>query len=636
MEFQPVGTAIPHRKTNTVSPKARVLLTNAYGPFPLKWGKSVNDMLGARLARDNNMDGRARLFSYALYLIAENLRTPCTVLDFPRWNDFEAEVRKGYDVVAIQLVSMHMARVAKMIKAIRELSPRTEIVVGGYGVGNLHQPVPGDKQGYATYIRTNADHICRGEGVRFMRELLGDEPVDRPITQYNLPTAEFQLSRFDGIQIDFPVILVSLGCPGGCEFCNTSAFFFHQKQRVAGAVEIYETMKAYQKRLKKDALTFILFDEDIFLDRDFVLELGRLIRSDRNTWGFRWASFGSMSALSAFSPRELRECGVEAIWIGVESGLEGADRKSRTGYAKREAAIAPQEFFPELRRYGIHIIGSMILGFDFHTPDNIEEDIDYFVNLKPTLYQVGTMRPCPGTKLYDKLLDQGRINDIYDWEDIHLWEVGSFKLQNLQDKELRRYYDLIHEKLKTINGPPILQIFEAYLLAYQTLKDANTEYLRYQAERSGQIANRLFFVVKAIESETPWPLVRERARELLSQAQTVLAPEGFGALRGVYHAMASRLASSAHLVGTYGWKIPPVETGEDAPASRWAYYHQEGSSAPIVIDHAVARTRGAVKAFWRVINRPAKPPVSDTRPDGAVGDLDGKQLLGNQVQSRTP
>lgn len=624
MEFQPVGSAIPQRKTGVVSPEARVLLTNAYGPFPLKWGKSVNDMLGARLARDNNMDGRARLFSYALYLIAENLRTPCTVLDFPRWNDFEAEVRKGYDVIAIQLISMHMARVYKMMKTIRELSPRTQIVIGGYGVGNLHHPVPGDKQGYATYIRTNADYICRGEGVRFMRELLGDEPVDRQITQYSVPPVEFQLSRLDGVQLDFPVILVSLGCPAACEFCNTSAFFFHQKQRVADAAAVYETMKVHQRSLKRDALAFVLFDEDIFADRDFVRELGRLIRSDRKTWGFRWASFGSMSTLSTFSARELRECGVEAVWVGVESGLEGADHKSRTGYAKREASTTPREFFPEINRYGIYIIGSMILGFDFHTPENIEEDIDYFINLKPTLYQVGTMRPCPGTKLYDKLLEQGRINDVYNWEDIHLWEVGSFKLQNLQDEELRRYYDLIHQKLKTINGPPILQIFEANLLAYQTLKDANTEYLRYQAERSGQIANRLYFVVKAIESETPWPLVKERARELLSRAQGILAPDGFGSWRQAYHALASRLATSARLVGTYGWGAPSVEEAEEAPVSRWAYYHQQGSSEPIVIDPAADKTRGVVKAVWRIINRPAKASVGDTRPDGAVGELEGK------------
>jgi haloalkane dehalogenase len=292
-----------------------------------------------------------------------------------------------------------------MMKAIRELSPQTEILIGGYGVGMIHEPLPGDKEGHAKYIREDADHLCRGEGVRFMRELLADYPVDRPITQYHVPPAEVQVSKFEGLTLSLPAILVSLGCPAACEFCNTSAFFHHKKIRISTAAQVYDTMKAHQRRLQRDNIVFILFDEDIFMDPDFVRELGRLIRSDKKTWGFRWISFGSMSTVSKFTGRELRECGVEGIWIGVESGLTADEGTNKTGYTKREGQVTPETLFPELNRYGIQIIGSMILGFDFHTPENIEKDIDYFVNLKPTLYQVGPFRPCPGTKLYDRLTE---------------------------------------------------------------------------------------------------------------------------------------------------------------------------------------------------------------------------------------
>jgi hypothetical protein len=372
---------------------------------------------------------------------------------------------------------------------------------------------------------------------------------------------------------------------------------------------------------------FILFDEDIFTDPDFVRQLGRLIRSDRSTWPLRWAGFGSMRTISQFSPQELRECGLEAVWVGVESGQTGPDRKSRTGYAKRDSDTSPEALFPELLRHGIYVVGSMILGLDFHTPENIEHDIDYFVRLNPALYQIGPMRPCPGTKIYNRLLEAGRINDGYDWEDMHLWEVGSFKHPNLPDDALRRYFDLAHEKLKTINGPPLLQIFEANLRAYQTLKDASTEYLRYQAERSRQIASRLLFIIKSIESETPWPSVKKRAATLLEQACTTLTPKGMGRANAAYNLIASKLASSAHVVGTYGWLMPSADTSELSPTARWVYYHQQEDTAPVAVDPTINKTRTVVKSIWRVINRPAKPTDHDAIPNRLIARVKRKKIL---------
>ena len=116
----------------------RVLLTNPYGPYELKWGTAPSDLLNARLGRGHGaFDMSSYLPTYPLYLIAENLKVPTTVLDFPRWDDFVHEVRKGYDFIAIELKSIHVRRVAKMIGAIKEISPKTQIVIGGYGVSAM-------------------------------------------------------------------------------------------------------------------------------------------------------------------------------------------------------------------------------------------------------------------------------------------------------------------------------------------------------------------------------------------------------------------------------------------------------------------------------------------------------------------
>jgi haloalkane dehalogenase len=411
-------------------------------------------------------------------------------------------------------------RVARMVHAIRTHSPRSEIVIGGYGVGALAEKLPGDRWGWGDYIRANAHHFCREEGVRFMRRLLGNEPVDRPITQYHLPFATFELPGMRSFEARLPAILVALGCPSACEFCNTSAFFWHKKIYVAEPAQTYDFMKNYMRRLGTDRLNVAIFDEDIFLDPEYVRELGRLIRADRKTWGIRYHTFGSVRALSPFTGEELRACGVGGIWIGVESAFtEG--RKSKTGYQKRDGNRTPPELFAELARYGIETIGSTILGFDFHTPENIVKDIDAFVALRPTFYQIGPLTPCPGTRLYKQMVSEKRLREGFNHTHFHLWKEDAFEMANFEQGELKPYFDLAHEKLRKVNGPPVLQVCDSNLQAWEALRASDDPFLRHQAELSRQTALGALPIVRAIGHHAPSPEVLRRVRDLEQRARSL-------------------------------------------------------------------------------------------------------------------
>ncbi len=501
---------------------ARVLMTNAYGPYDLKWGQSPSDLLGARLARGHNMLERSAILpTWSLYLMAENISNPTTVLEYPRWDDFVAAVREGYDLICIETKTMQIPRIARMVRTIREIAPKTKILMGGYGVSTLHEGVPSDPERLGRYLLDTVDYFCRTEGVSFMRRLLDDAPFDRPITQYTLPPSTVHPYGSKTMEINLPAILCSLGCPSACDFCNTSAFFHYKKISVASPAQVYDFMKHHQRTLKKDDLTFVLFDEDIFLDPAYVRELGRLIRSDKKTWGFRWISFGSMKALQPFTPRELRECGVEGIWIGVESGLT-EDNANKAEYSKRVTSITPTELFANLRQVGVQTIGSMILGLDFHTKDNIEKDIDFFVSLRPTLYQIGPIRPCPGTKLYKLMTKDKKIKQNYGWEDFHLWEANTHTFQNFSTEEIRHWFDVIHNKLKNTNGSPVLQIFECDLLACETFRNDPSPFLRYQSKLDRGKIRGLYPVIRGLQLTAPSPEVAARAKALLKHADRIL------------------------------------------------------------------------------------------------------------------
>lgn len=494
-----------------------VLLLSSYGPYETAWGEIPHDITSSRLTRGQGpFNAKTHCHYWGLHMIAENLNCPVTVLEEPHWDEFMEEVDKGYDYVGIQLKAIHMDKVANMVRYVKENAPNSKVITGGYGVGALHDPVPGDDKGSAKYILDNSDYLCREEGVRFMRRVIGDDPVDRPLSQNFLPLGGATFPGFEAfLKIQAPNILVALGCPNGCEFCTTSAFFHQKKIQITTPKETYEIMKVYRKRLKKDQIMFSLFDEDFALDKDYVTELGKLIRSDESTYGFTYFSFGSMRSLAQYTFEELVESGFEAIWIGVESSLQDVI-DSHHELTKRDGNDI-KDTFDGLHKHGIGTTGSMILGFDFHTPENIEADIDYFVKLEPVNFQIAPLTPCPGTKLYRKLQEEGRIYDDYAWKDFNIWKDDVFKVNHFERGALRKWYDLVHVKLMDENGPAPQRMFDVSMQGYKTFKDTRDKYFRYKSEGDKSRMQMMLPMVEACIRHATGPIAKEKAVKLKEQ-----------------------------------------------------------------------------------------------------------------------
>ena len=80
----------------------KLLLTAVFGPYGVK--DKYAEALGCQMELLNNQITRCQgihsprqsYWSFGLYMIAENLDTPATILDFPKWEDFTKELKKGY------------------------------------------------------------------------------------------------------------------------------------------------------------------------------------------------------------------------------------------------------------------------------------------------------------------------------------------------------------------------------------------------------------------------------------------------------------------------------------------------------------------------------------------------------------
>jgi radical SAM superfamily enzyme YgiQ (UPF0313 family) len=497
----------------------RVLLTNPYGPYDLEWGENQYDILSSRLQRGQ---GPFTLTSQspclALYLIAENINAQTTVMEYPHIEDYVEELKKGYDYLGIQVIALTIHKTARMIKIAREVAPQTKIVIGGYGVLNLYDPPPGEKSGDAEYILQNADYICREEGVAFMRKILGDKPIDRPILQKYLP---LNYSSFPGLE-NYPLspksmnamALVALGCPNGCEFCCTSAMFKKNKIYVATPEETFQTLKHYCRRNGGNATTIALMDEDLLLNREYVRQLGKLIQEDKE-YGLRKLSyfcFGDLRSITQYSMEELLEYGVDSIWAGVESSIN--DVITSEHKIEKRTCDDIKSTFGAMEQYGIGMTASMVLGWDFHTKDNIVQDIDYFVDLGPSAYQITFLTACPGTELYDRMKKNGRLNPQLTYHEIQQCNAGTFIPKNFKLGELRDYFELAHKKLFENNGPGIFRTFQLNLNGYETCKNSHRPLLREEkAPFFAERVQKAYPILKACHEFAPSETVRQKVLE---------------------------------------------------------------------------------------------------------------------------
>lgn len=414
---------------------------------------------------------RATTTQWGTDFIAENLEIPTISLHYPTMSQFIAEIKRGYDYVGIAFVASTMHKMVPMVKAIRKHASSTKIILGGYGTAL------GDE------LKEYADYICRGEGVSFMRKLLG-EKADEPIVQPDITQSQKLFS------IPLPgktgYVFAGLGCPNGCEFCATSHYF--KQEHIKFLPDGPSILAAIEElRDKHPALDSIwVNDEDFLLDEERGKGFLEAIRkSDLPPLSI--SIFSSVKALSKYSAEELVEMGIDWIWVGYEG--------KRSGYSKQEGKPYP-ELFNDLHQHGISVLTSMILGFDYHTPEIIEEEFEELLSIRPSMSQFLIYGPAPGTPLEKRMLDEGRmIPEIFNDRRRHDGFNMGFEHPHIGQKEIsqiqRRLYKEEFERL----GPSVFRVTEDWLSGYVNLKDSPKPRVRAKAEKYKKDSHRAMMLL---------------------------------------------------------------------------------------------------------------------------------------------
>jgi radical SAM superfamily enzyme YgiQ (UPF0313 family) len=469
------STEAQPQQTHPKGSGARVLLSSVFGPY------AQDDEFGSRAINPmelyHNQVTRAqgsfslRMFhrSWGIMMIQENISAPCSVLDFPTREAFARELMtQHYDIVGISSIIVNVGKVREMCRMVRELSPDSAIVVGGHVTA-----IPGVE----TMIETG--HIVRGEGISWMRRYLGEDehaPIRHPAIVSGIET------RIMGIRLPqrkggtAATIIPSVGCPMGCNFCTTSAFFGGKGKFVnfyETGDELFDVMCGIEAKLKVHS--FFVMDENFLLHRKRALQLLKRMKQAGKSWEL--SIFASANAIRKYTMLELVELGVSWVWMGLES--------PKSSYSKLQGEDIGQ-LTRELREHGIRVQGSTIVGLEHHTPDNIAEEIESAVSYQTDFHQFMLYTPVPGTPLYKEMSDQGRLLNNIDPADIHGQYKFNFRHAAISRDDSKRFLDWAFWRDFESNGPSLYRMCHTMLQGWHRYKDHPDPRVRERFTREGK------------------------------------------------------------------------------------------------------------------------------------------------------
>jgi radical SAM superfamily enzyme YgiQ (UPF0313 family) len=436
--------------------------------------------------------------SWGILFIQANISAPCTVLDFPTRERFAEELQAhSYDIVGISSIIVNVGKVREMCRIVRRLSPHSTIVVGGHVAA-----IP------ALSTMIDADHIVAGEGVGWMRRFLGEDdtvPVQHPPIASGFGHRVMGLKLPDSIGSTAATIIPSVGCPMGCNFCTTSAFFGGKGRYInflSTGDELFTVMEQAERSLGMKA--FFLMDENFLLFRRRAMELLERMQDAGKAWTLY--VFSSANAIRKYTIDELIRLGISWVWMGLES--------PRSGYEKLAGADT-LTLTRELRSHGIGVLGSTIIGMEHHTPDNIGEEIDHAVAHETDFHQFMLYTPVPGTPLHREMADEGRLLDV-DLADIH----GQFKFNwqhpHISRDESKRFLDQAFARDFEVNGPSLARLVRTALEGWK-------RYRNYPDLRVRERFAREMKTLKTVYSGLLWAAEKYLARSNVTVAARLSA-----------------------------------------------------------------------------------------------------------------
>jgi radical SAM superfamily enzyme YgiQ (UPF0313 family) len=276
------------------------------------------------------------------------------------------------------------------------------VIIGG----NHPSMLPDEALQYATTVVT-------GEAESVWPEVLADLEAGSLQPRYTggmAPIETWVSPRRDLFHPSYLLapVQTTRGCPFDCEFCSVPQFN-GRALRMRPVDEVLDELASIRNRL-------IFFVDDNLIgygkrarERSKMLFEGMIRQRMKKLW---WTQCSINIADDEEVLRLAARAGCRLIFIGFESAMEDAVQGLTKNRKAKEVLETYRRAVDTVHRHGIAVLGSFIFGLDEEGPSVFEATARFILDAGIDVAQITFLTPLPGTALWDRLQNEGRM--LYD------------------------------------------------------------------------------------------------------------------------------------------------------------------------------------------------------------------------------
>jgi radical SAM superfamily enzyme YgiQ (UPF0313 family) len=310
---------------------------------------------------------------------------------------------KWADYVFISAMIVQAASVKDVLERCKNLNCR--VIAGG----------PLFTCGYEEYMDL-VDHFVLSEAEHTLPNFIDDLKHGKAAKVYRpdgwADLAASPVPRRDLINIKHYAamnIQYSRGCPFECEFCNITSLF-GRTPRTKSKEQILAELDNIHA-LKWRGHVFIV--DDNFIGNRVKLKneiLPAMIEwMEEKRFPF---TFSTEASINLADDEELMELMVNAGFETVFVGIETPNKESLEECGKRHNKNRDMiESIKKMQHFGLEVQGGFIVGFDNDNPTIFDQMIKFVQESSIPTAMVGLLNALPDTKLYHRLMKEGRLFD---------------------------------------------------------------------------------------------------------------------------------------------------------------------------------------------------------------------------------
>lgn len=339
----------------------------------------------------------------------------------------QVDFNSDADIVAISSMGHAVVRTLDIAKEFKKRGKT--VVLGGYMVSLM----PEEAKKYC-------DAVVVGDAEPVWEELLKDyekgelkEFYKKELTKLETPIPRYDLILNKNIG-DFLPVQAGRGCPNACSFCSVYCLYktrYHRR-------EINDVIRDIKKVKELGFKKFLLLDDNILSDRDYMLELCREIEKLNMQWL-------SQCSVKIGEDEELLKTVAKSGCIALSFGLESISKESLNSMNK--AWENPKEYprlIKKIQKAGIDISTEMVVGAEGDTLESIKATGGFIRENKIVVPRFYILTPIPGTKFYEDMIKENRIcnHNMYSYNGTEAVHVP----KNMTPQELTKaYWDLYND-----------------------------------------------------------------------------------------------------------------------------------------------------------------------------------------------